>query len=655
MADRTRARVRHERNRHFRILFGTLVAIVSLAAAAVAQPSIVASVIPSPNRLGWNNTPVTISFACTGVRACPAPVVVASEGTRQLFTQTVGDDAGRTAVVAIELSLDFTPTTISWTTPSADATTIAGSAQVTALVEDALSGVVSATCNGDSAVLQGDTVACAVPLRDGINDLVVQVLDRAGNSSSTGVQVNRVGPISRISIVPSTLTLLTGESRAVQVLDNFGRPVAGVEWFIDSPWVLSIDDARSSVTALSPGDATVTARSGTFTSSMAVGVRPGKSLPMWTTRWSIEQLPGYRTPERVELFRLARVGEDTPTTISVEHEIAGPGLMLRALDLVVPKQFWIEAPAISARESIGQQLAGDGLGTGVVRVQTRDARSSSLVRVGRPSVGTLWRYTPPGWLGQEFAIYDALVDVVETPPDGFPVLVSLDATTGSAKYRVPLPRSSLTVLNAACAGGTDVRRDFPAAVGPTPTVLDGGTINLAFSTAEISKDSLPCGTGASRSALRVHLMQLRPGSTPTYRTVHEYAPAGDGIVEIALRKVLPDGHGGQLVAWSARFGNRLPEHTVVRVNEGGLLTFQLPALGETVLAEGDMGVTCDGRTIVGFDVMTGRTLWTHYAVPGESFGLVMAVAGGGLYVDTGRGMEHIDHQGRRVLVRPSSR
>jgi hypothetical protein len=90
------------------------------------------------------------------------------------------------------------------------------------------------------------------------------------------------------------------------------------------------------------------------------------------------------------------------------------------------------------------------------------------------------------------------------------------------------------------------------------------------------------------------------------------------------------------------------------VTEERLLAFHLPALGETLLAENDMGVTCDGRTIVGFDVTTGKTLWTHQATPGGSFRLITAVHGGGLTVATERGIEHIDRQGQRVLLGTSS-
>src|SRR5512144_130524 len=61
-------------------------------------PGISATVTPPPNANGWNNTDVTVSFACTdafsGVASCTAPVKVTSEGAHQVVTGTVIDRAG---------------------------------------------------------------------------------------------------------------------------------------------------------------------------------------------------------------------------------------------------------------------------------------------------------------------------------------------------------------------------------------------------------------------------------------------------------------------------------------------------------------------------------------------------------------------------------
>jgi hypothetical protein len=633
----------------------SLLTVVAAATPATAQPSIAASITPSPNRFGWNNTQVTISYACGGVTSCPEPIAVSSEGDRQLFRQTVTDAMGRSATVSTEVSIDFTPAAISFTSPSHNSSTTAAAVSISAQVSDAGSRVGTATCNGDAAVVQAGEVSCIVPLRDGVNDVVVQVTDRAGNSSSTGVQVHRVGSASSVTIVPSVLTLCLSQTHFLQVVDNFGRTVSDVSdlaWAIDDPSVVSIDQGTETLSAVGPGITTVTARWETFTSSMKVRVLPGTSLPDWTTRWTIRELPGYRNNEPAEVIVTQRGIADMPSMFSIEHEIAGSGLMLRAFD-DVPHQLWIEAPAISAREHIGAQLTGDDMGAGLLRVETADGRSNSIVRVGRPELGTLWRYTPEARLGIGFADYAGTVDIVETTADGYPALVGIDGMTGSAKFRIPLPRSSVTSLNAACVEGADTRRDRPTEVG-APTVLGGGTVNLALSTTQDVEDALPCGKGAIRRQRTVQQMQVSPDGRVTYRTVYAYPPSGDRI-DVVLNRVLPDGHGGQLVAWSARIGRQPVEYTMVRVIDERLITFHLPALGVMVVGEEDLGVTTDGRTIVGFDVTSGEVLWSYLAPANGSFRILHALDGGGLTVATERGIEHIDRAGRRVLMAEHSR
>jgi hypothetical protein len=145
-------------------------------------------------------------------------------------------------------------------------------------------------------------------------------------------------------------------------------------------------------------------------------------------------------------------------------------------------------------------------------------------------------------------------------------------------------------------------------------------------------------------------MEVSQDGEVRYRTVFEYPPATGDRLEVVLNKVLPDGHGGQLVAWSARAGRQPTEYMAVRVSGEQLTPFHLPALGAMILAEEDMGVTTDGRTLVGFDVTTGAILWTHRAAPTGSFRLLTAVGGGGFTVATERGVERVDRAGHRVLM-----
>jgi hypothetical protein len=631
-----------------------LLTLVSTAERPTVQPSIAALVRPAPNRFGWNNSPVTISYTCHGATSCPDPIVVSSEGAGQVFKRTVTDEEGRSATASTEVDLDLTPAAIALTSPDHMSSTTAAAATISAHVSDAASGIAGATCNGDPAVPRGGEVSCIVPLRDGVNDLIVQVTDRAGNSSSTGVQVHRVGTASSIIVVPSQLTMHVGQIHSPQVVDNFGRTISDVTWEVDGPPVVSFGDDTTTLVAEVPGITTVRAKSGALTASMDVRVMPGESLPEFTDRWTVGHLPGYRESTPPDFIVTAHLTEYAPMVLSFEHEMAGPGVMLRAIDSL-PRQLWIEAPAMSPRERIGEQLSGDHVGGGLFRVDTTDGRSHSLIRVGRPEQGTLWRYTPDGRLADGFSAgYDGIVEIVETTADGYPALVLIDGMTGSAKSRIPVPRSSVTSLNAGCVSGADSTADRPAEVGG-PTVLLPDTVNLAFSTTRDVEDALPCGKGTVRRQRTIHQMQVSPDGQVTYRTIYEYPPMSGDPIEIALSRVLPDGHGGQLVAWSARIGRQPVEYTMVRVTDDRLIPFRLPALGETVVGMEDLAVTTDGRTIVGFDVTSGQILWLHHAPPNGTFRALHALDSGGLRVITERGLEYIDRAGHRTLLAEQSR
>ena len=110
-------------------------------------PTVVATLSPAPNASAWNNSNVTVTFTCAdtnvGVKSCPSPVTVATEGANQVVQGTATDNAGVTATTSVKVSIDKTPSTI-----TASALPIANSAgwnntnvTVTFHCLDSLSGV----------------------------------------------------------------------------------------------------------------------------------------------------------------------------------------------------------------------------------------------------------------------------------------------------------------------------------------------------------------------------------------------------------------------------------------------------------------------------------------------------------------------------------
>jgi len=92
---------------------------------------------------GWNNTNVTVNYACTdagsGIASCPQPQVVSNEGANQVVSGTATDKAGNTASASVTLNIDKTPPTITLTSPLNGSTVSNPIISITATVSDNLS------------------------------------------------------------------------------------------------------------------------------------------------------------------------------------------------------------------------------------------------------------------------------------------------------------------------------------------------------------------------------------------------------------------------------------------------------------------------------------------------------------------------------------
>lgn len=184
-------------------------------------PSIVASVSPLANSAGWNNTDVTVNFACddatSGVGSCSPPVVVTTDGTGILVSGRAVDRAGNTASATVTLSIDRVPPIVTSITEPLPNDAGWNNEPVTVMFacSDALSGVAS----------------CALPVTfsvDGAGQIATGVgTDVAGNTASTDASANvdQSAPTVEVTFPPHDVTQHTPD---LTLIGNVSEDVSGL-------------------------------------------------------------------------------------------------------------------------------------------------------------------------------------------------------------------------------------------------------------------------------------------------------------------------------------------------------------------------------------------------------------------------------------------
>jgi hypothetical protein len=240
-------------------------------------PSVSASRSPAANANGWNNTDVTVSFACSdslsGVASLDPPAVVSSEGANQSRTGSCTDKAGNSASETQGgINIDKTaPNLTSSRSPAANANGWNKTdVTVSFSCSDSLSGVASSpsdmTLSGEGAG-QSASGTCT---------------DRAGNSANStqsNINIDKTAPSVSASRTPAA-NANGWNNTDVTVSFSCNDSLSGVE-NVDSPVTVSSEGANQSRTG------SCTDKAGNSAGATQSGINIDKTQPV---------IVGSRTP-----------------------------------------------------------------------------------------------------------------------------------------------------------------------------------------------------------------------------------------------------------------------------------------------------------------------------------------------------------------------
>ncbi len=167
------------------------------------DPSITGSRVPAANAFGWNDSPVTVKFACTdtgsGIAACEPDVPLVDEtlASGATISGAALDNAGHSATTTVgPVKIDLTSPTLTAaaTQPPNGLGWYRGDVTIAWTAQDGLSGIDAATVPGDT-VMHGEGA--------GLTAAPQTVKDKAGNQASA------LGPVVNIDRTNPTITAAT--------------------------------------------------------------------------------------------------------------------------------------------------------------------------------------------------------------------------------------------------------------------------------------------------------------------------------------------------------------------------------------------------------------------------------------------------------------
>jgi hypothetical protein len=253
---------------------------------------------------------------------------------------------------------------------------------------------------------------------------LVRVQQNGFWSNSVSFTVPPAGGGPAVTITPSMVSMVVGDTRTVQAQDATGNPVTGLTWASSDPTiaVISVDDPPF-ITAVAPGHATVTGGSG----SVDVTVYPGPYLPQGTIQWSI---PG-------DGSGVVKILPAVPSATGVADVFA--------LQLDGTLQAITSSGSVAWTANVGTNNSSDVIPDfqgGVVVKGTPMQRFDGLT--GQPhslavsSQGSVLVHT------------DGTIFTVDSTSSSTTIVVGTDPATGETKFSIPLENGIDTTIGDGC-------------------------------------------------------------------------------------------------------------------------------------------------------------------------------------------------------------
>ena len=473
---------------------------------------------------------------------------------------------------------DVAPPVVILTMPAKGITTRKAEIVVKGRVSDDSSGIASVTCNGRPATVVDGDVRCLVSLRPGINDVVLQASDVAGNSASAGGRITRVlRNINAIALTPGRRTMLVNESATLTLRDDASAEVTEARWTSsDSDIVTLSADDPPVLKAIRPGSATITAEIGGLTAEAIIGVVAGTELPAGTARWSVPPTPGMTMEPPIFANRVDQSG---PDLFIVETETWGEAT-LRAVDA--------DGNVLWQQHSPGLPLMGDSFGgviAGVLYDVNQGEDLQAYVRLGVSGGVAPWRYQSPGSLLRPAQAPDGTLYALEFMHGGVDAAgediwdkhaIVIDGKTGGLISRLPLAReveafesaNDGVKLNPKLTCRSTRAEYAPQTVGPI-VGSDGRGYLLVRRRIKLGKGICNEFNGANYVPARtqdvgVELIALSPRNAAEVQSLYTLQCVSVELqrtscdVPPLISQLLPDGIGGVLASWwrALRLANR---------------------------------------------------------------------------------------------------